>query len=98
MRRDVHLILIALPTASTRQLRRAVELCESTGLPFRSLPRIQDLVSGQVSLRDLREVKIDDLLGRESVTLDWPSITRGIEGKAVLTLHFGTLFLAGTLD
>jgi FlaA1/EpsC-like NDP-sugar epimerase len=86
---DVNLILIALPTASTRQMRRVVELCESTGLPFRSLPRLQDLVSGQVSLRDLREVKIDDLLGREPVTLDWPAIRRGIEGKTVLVTGGG---------
>jgi FlaA1/EpsC-like NDP-sugar epimerase len=85
----VDLILIALPTATSRQLRRIVEICESTDLPFRALPRMQDLVSGQVSVRDLRDVTIDDLLGREPVKLDWQAITEGIEGKTILVTGGG---------
>ena len=85
----VQLILIALPSANSRQMQRVVELCEATGLPFRVLPHMKDLVTGQVSLKELREVKIDDLLGRESVSLDWTAITRGVQGNIILVTGGG---------
>ncbi len=86
---EVRLILIALPSATSRQMQQVVKWCEATGLPFRVLPRMQDLVSGQVSIKDLREVKIDDLLGREAVSLDWTAITQGVRGKTVLVTGGG---------
>jgi FlaA1/EpsC-like NDP-sugar epimerase len=83
------LILIALPSANSRQMQRVVELCEATGLPFRVLPHMKDLVTGQVSLKELREVRIEDLLGRESVLLDWSSITRGAQNNTILVTGGG---------
>jgi len=85
----VQLILIALPSANSRLMQRVVGLCETTGLPFRALPRMNDLVSGQISVKELREVKIDDLLGRESVSLDWTSITRGVQNSTILVTGGG---------
>jgi FlaA1/EpsC-like NDP-sugar epimerase len=81
---DVDLLMLALPSADRQQLRRIVDICESTGRPFRTLPRMQDLVTGQVSLRDLRDVKIDDLLGRDVVSLDWQAIGLGTQEKTIL--------------
>ena len=81
---EIDLILIALPSADSKQMRRIVELCEQSGKPFKTLPRMQDLVEGQVRLNAIREVKIDDLLGREKVTLDWEAIDRGLTGKTVM--------------
>jgi len=86
---NVRLILIALPSANSRQMQRVVALCEATGLPFRVLPHMKDLVTGQVSLKELREVKIDDLLGRESVSLDWTAITRGVKDSTILVTGGG---------
>jgi FlaA1/EpsC-like NDP-sugar epimerase len=88
-RYGAELILIALPSATSRQIRRVVEICEGTGLPFRTLPRMQDIVSGQATVKDLRNVKIEDLLGREPVKLDWEAIGRGISGKTVLVTGGG---------
>lgn len=85
----VGLILIALSSAAPRHMQRVVELCEATGLPFRMLPHMQDLVTGQVSINDLREVKIDDLLGRDSVSLDWMAITHGVQGNTILVTGGG---------
>ena len=59
-----------------------VEICERT-TPFRILPRIEDIVSGQVGLKDLRDVRIEDLLGRDPVNLDWQTITEGIQDKVI---------------
>ncbi len=86
---DIELILIALPSATSPQLRRIVEICEATGLTFRTLPRMQDLVSGRASLKDLRDVKIEDLLGREPVKLDWQAITQATHGKTILVTGGG---------
>lgn len=81
---QVDIIMIAIPSASSKQMRRIVELCGQASVPFRTLPRIQDLVSGQSTLTELREVAIDDLLGRDPVQLDWAGINHGVAGKTVL--------------
>ena len=85
----IDLIIIALPSATSRQIRRIVEICETTNLPFRILPQLQDLVSGRASLKDLRDVKIEDLLGREPVSLDWRAITDAMHGKTILVTGGG---------
>ena len=88
-RLGIDLIIIALPAATARQIRRIVEISETTGLPFRILPQLQDLVSGRASLKDLRDVRIEDLLGREPVELDWQAITEATRGKTVLVTGGG---------
>jgi len=81
---SVDIIIIAMPSATNAQMQRVVGFCEQAALPFRTLPRMQDLVSGQSTIRELREVSIDDLLGRDPVSLDWDMISEGIEGKTIL--------------
>lgn len=85
----VDLILIALPSATPSQLRRIVGICEKAGLPFRTLPRMQDIASGRISVSDLRDVQIEDLLGREPVSPDWPTIVQACDGKTVLVSGAG---------
>ena len=79
--RRIDFILLAVPTAGPRNLRRIVELCEKTPAAFRMLPRIQDLVGSRSPIQELREVSIEDLLGREPVSLDWESISRGSRAR-----------------
>ena len=86
---NADLIVIALPSATSAEIRRIVGICEETKTPFRSLPRLQDIVTGKVGIKELREVTIDDLLGREQVELDWKSIGREISGKTVLVTGGG---------
>ncbi|HET9031723.1 MAG TPA: nucleoside-diphosphate sugar epimerase/dehydratase [Dokdonella sp.] len=78
------MVLIAMPSASNPQMQRVVRFCEETGLPFRTMPRLADVVAGRSSFGELKEVAIEDLLGREQVQLDWTSIRTGISGKRVL--------------
>jgi FlaA1/EpsC-like NDP-sugar epimerase len=78
------LVIIALPSASNAQMRRVVESCEKAAVEFRTLPRLQDLMSGQPSVSELREVNIEDLLGRTPITLDWNRISKGLAGQTVL--------------
>ena len=88
-RLDIDLIVLALPSASSVSMRRIVALCEKTRAPFRTLPPLDRLMSGQVTMNSLREVSIDDLLGREPVTLDWQAIELVLRGKRVLVTGAG---------
>jgi len=81
---SAELIVIAVPSATGENMRAIVEQCERAGVPFRTLPPLHDLVSGRVSTNALREVSIDDLLGREAIKLEWDKIKSILEGKVVL--------------
>jgi len=83
-RYEIDNIVIAVPTATDEQMQRIVNNCESTGVPIRTLPKLQEMVSSQVVLDELREVSIEDLLGREKIELDWGIIQQGITDKIVL--------------
>jgi FlaA1/EpsC-like NDP-sugar epimerase len=85
----IDLILIAMPSASAAQMQRAIGYCEKTGLPVRTLPRLHDLVAGVVDQRALREVSIDDLLGREPVNLERAAIREALGGRRVLVTGAG---------
>jgi len=80
----VELILLAVPSARSRQMRHLVELCEKTGIPFRTLPCMQDLVAGRISVNTLRQVSIEDLLGRDPIRLDMHAIQAELSGRRVL--------------
>ena len=80
----VDLVLIALPSANSKQMRRVVEYCEQAEVSFRTLPRVGDLVAGHITIDTLRAVSIEDLLGRDPVTLDRENIRRYVTGKCVL--------------
>lgn len=85
----VDIVVIAIPSASTAQMRRVVEHCEQAGVPFRTLPRMSGLFSKQPTMREVREVAIEDLLGREQVLLDWRGISGALAGKTVLVTGAG---------
>ena len=83
-RLEINLILIAIPSARSRQLRRIVEYCETGKTPFRAIPCMQDLMAGRVSIDTLRELSIEDLLGRDPVALDRSAISAELSGRCVL--------------
>ena len=81
--------VIAMPSATHGQRRRAVELCSAAGLQVMTVPSYADLVSGKVSVSALRNVELDDLLGRDPVTLDDAGLRGLIEGQCVLVTGAG---------
>ena len=83
------MLLIALPAATTAEMRRVVALCESTGLPFRTVPRLEDVVAGRAQFNEIKEVAIEDLLGRDAIELDWTAIREGLSGRRVLVTGGG---------
>lgn len=85
----IDLVLLAVPSANKKQMQRIVEQVEQTGLPFRTLPPLKELMSGNVRIDQVREVQIDDLLGRDQVAPDWPAIEAGLSGRSVLVTGAG---------
>ena len=88
-RMSIELILLAIPSSSAAQMRRVVDLCEQAGMPFRTVPNLRALVSGQVSINELRKVSIEDILGRDPVSLDWDAISTGLAGRTILVTGGG---------
>ena len=85
---DVEVVLIAAPSATQKDMRRIVEVCETTGTPFLILPSVQEALSGRLA-RSLRDVSIEDLLGRAPVKLDREAMGDHLRGKRVLVTGGG---------
>ncbi len=77
-------VLIAVPSATGSQMRRFVEICNSAKVSFRTVPALKDIIAGQVAVSQLREVSLEDLLGREPVQIDLDAVRREIVGRTVL--------------
>ncbi len=86
---QVDLILIAIPSARSVAMRRIVNHCERIKIPCRTLPSLQSLASGRVEVKALREVNIEDLLGRDQVGIQWDKMAENIHGKRVLVTGGG---------
>ncbi len=77
-------VLIAMPSAPQRRTRELIEMCKGTTLRFRTVPAMADLIEGRVQVSQIRPVSIEDLLGRDPVTLDTQAIGDYIHDKVVM--------------
>ena len=82
-------LIIAMPSASREEMRRVIELTKQTGVNTQILPAVESILDGRISLNQLREVSISDVLGREPVRLDSASIGRFLQGRRVLVTGAG---------
>ena len=81
--------LIAIPSATSQQMRQIVTHCEKSGLSFKTIPGMGELINGKVSVKAIREVAYRDLLGREMIRLDEEKIGAYLQGKSVLVTGAG---------
>lgn len=77
-------VIIAIPSATGTTIRDLIKSCEHLKVRFKTLPAIQDIIEGKVSVSQIRDVEIDDLLGRAPVVLDEAAIQSYLTGKRVL--------------
>lgn len=85
----IDLAVIAIPSATNNEMQRVVALCEESGVEFKTLPTLKELGASITRFEDLKPVAIDDLLGRDPVSLDWNAIRSGLTGKRVLVTGGG---------
>jgi FlaA1/EpsC-like NDP-sugar epimerase len=86
---DAELLLIAISNITGADLRKIVEACEISGLPFKKVPNAQSIIDGRVSMKELRDVAFADLLGRPPVELDSSAIFQYLENCTVLITGAG---------
>ncbi|MBN1297501.1 polysaccharide biosynthesis protein [bacterium] len=86
---DVEQVIITISTATRDQLRRITAQCEAIPVKVRMIPGFADIVSGRHTVNMIRDVQIEDILGRDSVHLDEDPIRAFIEGKSVLVTGAG---------
>ena len=82
-------IYVAIPSLDRPQLKEIFNICNETGAKVRSLPGVYQLVNGEVSISKLRNVQIEDLLGRDTISVDMSEIGGSITGKTVLVTGGG---------
>ncbi len=83
-------VIIAIPSGAGEVRQKVATACRDAGVPVKTLPGVHELITGDLNLsRQLREVQVEDVLGREAVELDIPSIASYITGSTVLVTGAG---------
>jgi FlaA1/EpsC-like NDP-sugar epimerase len=82
-------VVVAIPSAKGKDMRQILDLCQASGASIRTIPGMGSLIDGRVTINQIRPVKIEDLLGREPVTLDTEEISRCINGAVVMITGAG---------
>jgi FlaA1/EpsC-like NDP-sugar epimerase len=76
-------VLIAVPSATRAEMRRFVETCQKARIPFRTVPSLREIIAGRVGVSQLREVNLEDLLGRDPFLADLESVRNLIHDRTV---------------
>ncbi len=82
-------ILVAIPSASDKDKREILNICKESGCELKDLPGVSELINGSVSLKDMKDVAVEDLLGREPIRVNMEEIYGQISGKSILVTGGG---------
>lgn len=82
-------IYIAIPSASAEDRREILEICKETGCELKNLPGLYQLTSGEVTVSDMKDVAIEDLLGRDTIKVNNTDIYEYVTGKKILVTGGG---------
>lgn len=85
----IEIVLIAIPSATGAEMTRILEACYQAGVECRTVPGLAEMISGRALAGQIREVEVEDLLGRSPVVLAEDPIREGIEGKVILVTGAG---------
>ena len=88
-KQNIDEIAIAIPTATRKQLRRVVQVCQGTKTRFSTVPSLTDIAEGKFQVSQMRDVEINDLLGREVVNLEMDKIELFLKDKVILVTGAG---------
>ncbi len=86
---DVNEIIFAIPAATPSQMKEIIDICKQAGCELKRLPGIYQLVNGEVSVSELKDVDVNDLLGRDPIEVDLSSILDYVSNKVVMVTGGG---------
>lgn len=86
---EIDEIIIAIPSASRKDISDIIEICKKTKATLKIIPRINDIIQGKVSINHIRNVEVEDLLGRDPVTTDLALIANYVTEKRILVTGAG---------
>lgn len=87
--KNIDEIILAIPSLGKKGIQDIYDICNKTSAPVKIMPKIEDVMTGKVSVSDMQEVKIEDLLGREEVKLDLLAISQKLTDKVILVTGAG---------
>ncbi len=86
---EVNEIIVAMPSASKKQISEILEICQQTGSELKIVPGVYQFVNGEAAIEKIRPVQIEDLLGREPVNINLDAIINYVRGKVILVTGGG---------
>ncbi len=86
---NINKILVAINRISPEEKRDILNICKETGCEIKNLPSMPDMVSGKLSIGDMKDVAVEDLLGRDPITVNMDDIYNHITGKTILVTGGG---------
>jgi FlaA1/EpsC-like NDP-sugar epimerase len=86
---DIDIIIIAIPSASSKEVREIVNSCESSGVEYKIIPGLGELIDGKITVNSIRDVAYRDLLGREVINLENDKIEDYLKDKVILVTGAG---------
>jgi FlaA1/EpsC-like NDP-sugar epimerase len=86
---EIDEIIIAMPSVSKLEVSEIITICKHTKAKMKIIPRINDLIEGKVTINAIRDVQVEDLLGRDPINIDLEGIANYVQGKVVLVTGAG---------
>ena len=82
-------VIIAMPSASGESVREIVQICEKSGVDLKIMPGVYDIISGDISVNPIRQIQVEDLLGRDPVCVDLEEVADYVAGETVFITGAG---------
>ncbi|TGE33834.1 nucleoside-diphosphate sugar epimerase/dehydratase [Desulfosporosinus sp. Sb-LF] len=86
---NVDEVIIAMPSASGESVREIVQICEKSGVELKIMPGVYDIISGDINVNAIRQVQVEDLLGRDPVSVDLEEVAGYVTGETVFITGAG---------
>ncbi len=86
---NIEKIYVAIPSASPKQMRDILSICKETGCELFRMPELNQLYTGELTISSMKEVSVEDLLGRDAIHVDMEKIYHTLEGKVILVTGGG---------
>ena len=88
-RRQIDTVIIAMPNAARTKIREIIHFCEQKGCTFKIMPSIDEILSGNVNISQIRNVQVEDLLNRQTAQIDLAEVSESLTGKRVMVTGAG---------